>query len=371
MENDIDRVAKLREKINERWRYNLFKICVILAIIGSITEVVIYLIDSQTRTLFLPNVLYQFRFIYIPSALNLIVIIVTYYNIHSSKLSDRAKNICSCILIYFLCANTQFIHYVYGPLLMLPVISIFVSVIFANRKLTGGITIASLVSLGLASILSANELRKGDPQLLSDTGLAALVILVSQIGASFMISYVNEQFESIASSNKREKMLIEEMHIDPLMGIYNRMALGEKVKECIDKQFTDNNCQLLLLDLDNFKSINDTYGHLCGDDVLMQLSDYIRHFTNHDVNAYRYGGEEIILIMQNCTLDAAYSLAEELRLAFSAIEFDFGEKKKVTFSGGIATLQTGQSADNWIQTADKALYQAKQLGKNRIIKSIL
>ena len=67
MENEIDRVTKLKEKINERWRINLFRICVILAAIGSITEILIYLIDANTRTLFLPHLLYQFRFIYIPS----------------------------------------------------------------------------------------------------------------------------------------------------------------------------------------------------------------------------------------------------------------------------------------------------------------
>lgn len=369
MENDCSRVAKLREKINERWRYNLFKICVLLAIIGSITEIVIYIIDSNSRNLFLPNNLYQLRFIYIPSFLNLIMILFTYINIRSKKLSDQTKNICSCVLIYFLCANTQFIHYVYGPLLMLPVISVFVSVIFANKKLTFGILIASLCSLMAATIVSANELRRGDPQLLSDTGLAALVITVSYIGASLMISYVNEQFENIATSNQREKILIEELHLDSLMGIYNRMALTEKINCCINDVHIPDNLQLLLLDIDNFKRINDTFGHLSGDEVLIQLSDTIRQFTNQNVNAYRYGGEEIILIMQNYTLSDAYLLSEELRLTFSAIEFDFGEKLHITFSGGIATFTNGQTAEEWILSADNALYQAKRLGKNRIVKA--
>lgn len=368
MENDKTRVAKLREKINERWRYNLFKICVLLAAIGSVTEIVIYLIDSHTRTLFLPDFLYQLRFIYIPSSLNLIVILITYNRIHSNHLSDNTKNIWSCILIYFLCANTQFIHYIYGPLLILPVISIFVSIIFANRRLTFGITISSLISLAASSIVSANELRKNDPQLIADTGLAALVLLVSQIGASLMIAYVNEQFESIATSNQREKMLIEEMHLDPLMGIYNRMALNEKIAFCLEQKLFFNNCQLLLLDLDDFKSINDTYGHLSGDDVLIQLSDTIRRFTSQTINAYRYGGEEIILIFENHTLEDAYALSEKLRLAFTSLTFDFDEKNHVTFSGGISTLQENTTAESWIHSADTALYQAKLQGKNRIVK---
>ena len=368
MENEKNRVTKLKEKINERWRMNLFKMCVVLAAIGSITEIVIYLIDSNTKTLFLPNLLYQFRFIYIPSSMNLIVILLTYHYINSQKLSDTAKNIWSCVLIYFLCANTQFIHYVYGPLLMLPIVSIFVSIMFGNRRLTRGITIASLISLTAASIVASQELRQGDPQLLVDSALAALVIIVSQIGASLMISYVNEQFDNIAKSNMREKKLIEELHLDPLMGIFNRMALNEKTEECINFGMTDGNCHMLLLDIDNFKMINDTYGHLNGDEVLIKLSDIIRQFTGRNVTAYRYGGEEIILIMQHYSIESAFVLAEDLRLAFSSLTFDFSPKESFTFSGGLSSLQENQAADNWMSHADQALYQAKRLGKNRIIK---
>lgn len=368
MENESDRVTKLKEKINERWRMNLFRICVVLAVIGSMTEIVIYLIDANIRTLFLPHLLYQFRFIYIPSSLNLIVILLTYHYIRAPKLSDTVKNIWSCILIYFLCANTQVIHYVYGPLLMLPVVSIFVSIIFGNRKLTRAITIASLLSLALASIISSQELRRGDPQLLSDSGLAALVIIVSQIGASLMISYVNEQFDNIAKSNQREKQLIKEMHLDPLMGIYNRMALNEKIEECLVPSMTGDNCQLLIFDIDNFKTINDTYGHLNGDEVLIRLSDTIRQFTGRNVTAYRYGGEEIILIMQHHSAESAYILAEKLRMAFSAQKFDFSPESPITFSGGLATLTEGATMEDWIKSADIALYQAKRLGKNRVVR---
>ncbi len=369
MENTNDRTTKLRENINERWRHNLFVICVLLAAIGSVAEIVIYLIDSEIKTLFLPDNLYRLRFIYIPSSLNIVVIFLTYFHLHSKRLSDNAKNIWSCILIYFLCANTQFIHYVYGPLLMLPVISIFFSVIFANRKLTRAMTIASICSLSAATYVSAHELRQGDPQLIADTGLAALVILVAQIGASLMIAYVEEQFQSIASSNNREKMLIEELHLDPLMGIYNRMALKEKLISCIAMDYEPNQTQLLIIDIDDFKKINDSYGHLCGDDVLIKLSDTIRRFTCRNVNAYRYGGEEIVLIMQHYTLQDAYELAEELRTAFSSTTYNFSKTECITFSGGIATLQPRQNADSWMKMADEALYQSKSSGKNKITRA--
>ncbi len=367
MDMEKDRVTTLKEEINSRWRKNLFHICVILAAIGTVTEIVIYMVDARLGVLFLPKLLYQFRFIYIPSSLNILVAVITYKKIHSPKLQDNAKNIWSCVLIYFLCANTQFIHYVYGPLLMLPVISIFVSIMFGNRKLTRSMTIASLVSLSGAVFMSAIELRKDDPQLVADAFLAVLVMLVAQIAASLLISYVNEQFESLSNSNRRVNQLIEEIHLDPLMGINNRMALNEKVEECIAQEWEDNACHLLMLDIDDFKNVNDTYGHLCGDEVLIQLSDTIRKFTGRTVNAFRYGGEEIMIITTRETLDETYARAEKLRLAFYSLKYDFAPNLSISFSGGIATLRKGQTADEWIAQADSALYEAKRLGKNRIV----
>ncbi len=368
MDGGTSRATNLKEKINERWRMNLFKTCALLAVIGFVTEVVIYLIDANTRTLFLPYRLYRHRFIYIPSTLNLLVMMVTYNRINSRKLTDNQKNVWSCILIYYLCANIQFIHYVYGPLLALPCIAVLVTIIFGNRTLTMGITLASLVSLCAAGLVASMELRKGDPQLYSDVFLAGLVIVVAEIAASFMIAYVNEQFDSLEQSNKREKELIKELHVDPLMGIYNRMALGEKIEECITLDQTDGTCHMLMMDIDDFKGINDTYGHLNGDDVLIQLSDTIRTFTKRNINAYRYGGEELVIIAQHLSLEETYELAENLRKAFAKSRYDFAPEKAVTFSGGIATLMVDETADEWIAQADEALYEAKRRGKNCIVK---
>jgi len=357
----------LQEKINERWRTNLFHICILFAAIGSAAEIIIYMIDSNTRTLFLPNNIYRWRFIYIPSMLNLIVIITTYFCIKSVRFSNNSKNVWSCILIYFLCANTQFIHYVYGPLLMLPCIAIFMSILFANNKLTLGLTICSILSLGCATIVASHELRRDDPQLIIDTVLAVLIIIISYIGTTLMTKYVNEQLDYIIRSNVREKELIEELHLDSLMGIYNRKALHEKAKSCFIGCLKNGECHMLLLDIDDFKKINDSYGHLNGDEVLISLSKLLKQVSTRNIIAYRYGGEEIVLIIQHKTIDEAYLLAEQIRNSFSECRYSFAPQLSVTFSGGIATLQLGQSVEEWFHDADSALYKAKKLGKNQLV----
>ena len=89
------------ESMNAKWRMELFKICVGLAAIGSVAEVAIYWYDSTHRTLFLPLALYRARFIYIPSSLNIIVIVVTYLCLKSEKMTNTQKNVSACLLIYF------------------------------------------------------------------------------------------------------------------------------------------------------------------------------------------------------------------------------------------------------------------------------
>lgn len=360
----------VRIAINEKWRKNLFIICVILAAIGTAAEILIYMVDRNLRVLFLPEPMYRFRFIYLPSSINLLTIILTYFFLHKAKLSDTAKNIWSCVLIFVLCANTQITHYVYGPLLMLPVIAIFFSVIFGNRRLTRAITVASYLSLAIAAYLSSIELRKNDTQLVSDIFLAGLVIFVAHLGASLMDAYIIEQYHSIAAGNTRQSQLIEELHIDSLMGIYNRMALNERIHDCENEHKEQGaDYTMLLFDIDDFKKINDSYGHLKGDEVLVELADIIRNCENINLSAYRYGGEEIVLIFRNSDAQRAYEIGERIRMDFSRKRFDGIEDLSITISGGIAEISDTSSGEEWIQAADEAMYLAKKKGKNRIVIS--
>lgn len=355
---------EFQENLNNKWRWNLFSICVVLAAIGSVTEIVIYLYDSAHKTLFLPLPLYRARFIYIPSTLNIIVIILTAFILRWKRLSNRTKNAAACFLIYFLCANTQCIHYVYGPLLMLPSIAIFVSILFADKILTILITIASFISLAIASYQASIELRQGDPQLLSDTGLAALVFLVSYFGASLLTNYVSQQMNYILNSNARQKKLIEECNVDPLLGINNRRALENELADICNTQSEES--ILVMIDIDDFKRVNDTYGHLYGDEVLIHLADLLKENKQY-FSPYRYGGEEIILIMSSITLSEAYSICDQIRQNFENSKYSFSPKEKITFSAGMHHYVKGMSGTAWINSADQLMYVAKSNGKNCIM----
>jgi diguanylate cyclase (GGDEF)-like protein len=353
-------------EIQEKWRSDLFRICVILAVIGSICEVVIYCIDASTKTLFLPNNIYRIRFIYIPSTLNLLMILLTLFYLKTKSISNAAKNCWSCALILFLCINTQFIHYVYGPLLALPCLAIFVSVLFANKKLTLSLFLVSCASIAVSCLQASRELRKDDPQLLTDMGLAMVIMLVSYIGSSLLIRYVQQQISFILQSGKRESELLYKLQLDNLLGIYNRSKLDYVLDELTSSKNIGVSDAVLMIDIDDFKNVNDQYGHLNGDQVLIRLADLIRQKVKRNMVPCRYGGEEIVIVFRGTAQHEVYDFAETLREEFYRQVYDFAPELKVSFSGGIAVFNDGMTREEWLKQADANMYQAKAAGKNTI-----
>lgn len=173
---------------------------------------------------------------------------------------------------------------------------------------------------------------------------------------------------SLALSNiaLREKLRTQSLR-DPLTGLYNRRYMEDALKRYVNlAQRTGTPISVLMIDLDNFKRLNDEHGHAKGDavlrDVAGQLVDTLRP---SDVIA-RYGGEELLVIMPKCSLENAATKAELLRKRVEALSAAHGTEISASF--GIATVpETATGAGDVITMADSALYGAKQAGKNRVV----
>ena len=160
---------------------------------------------------------------------------------------------------------------------------------------------------------------------------------------------------------------------DALTRIYNRHSFDERlVYEIKRRRRYRHDLSLLMLDLDHFKTVNDTYGHKAGDMVLRKVGDILTNtFRTTDLPA-RYGGEEFVVLLPHTTEEAAWKLAERVRAVVEECSFDFdGQKFTVTASIGVATVEGGAltSDDELIVKADKALYQAKNNGRNMVVVS--
>ncbi len=163
-----------------------------------------------------------------------------------------------------------------------------------------------------------------------------------------------------------DKKLVEELSLtDSLLGIYNR----RKFNEIIDYQFTvwrrfKEPFSLIFIDLDDFKSVNDLYGHNQGDRVLIEFTNVINK-TIRDVDSFcRWGGEEFLIICPYTDVEGVQVLAQKARTELENYTFtDIGQK---TASFGVATVNEKDTIDTLIKRADEALYKAKKLGKNRV-----
>ncbi|MGB5867886.1 MAG: GGDEF domain-containing protein [Arcobacteraceae bacterium] len=165
-------------------------------------------------------------------------------------------------------------------------------------------------------------------------------------------------------------MLKKTVLIDPMTTLYNRRFLNELVDSNIPSRITDNHIHsILMVDIDFFKQVNDTYGHATGDEVIKTLGTIMKESIRDSDMAVRYGGEEFLILLLNTTRKSSIATANSIKNKFSLCEFSSpSETFKKTLSIGIAYYpENGETLWKVIKYADEALYVAKNTGRNKIV----
>lgn len=166
------------------------------------------------------------------------------------------------------------------------------------------------------------------------------------------------------------KRLHESSRIDPLMGIQNRLAFEERLEKFTAKAFeAGGRCGVVMCDIDHFKSYNDTYGHMLGDQLLSSVAEAIRGSLRADDRAYRFGGDEIVVLLPGQDVAGAALVAERLCATVAGLELRniAPQPLRATISLGVAASAASGPSLAWealIDRADQALYAAKQAGRN-------
>ena len=172
-----------------------------------------------------------------------------------------------------------------------------------------------------------------------------------------------EQLRAELEAQRREAML------DPLTGLFNRRAMAQHLEQLWDNP--EAHLSVLVLDIDHFKRINDTYGHAIGDVVIRNVADTVRRSVRGEDIAVRYGGEEFVVLLPNTALEGAITVAETIRKRIEALRLvrknDNFSLDPFTISLGVAQRGAHDDRDGLIERADRALYQAKTGGRNRVM----
>jgi len=179
---------------------------------------------------------------------------------------------------------------------------------------------------------------------------------------------ITERNKANEELKRLHQILIRQATSDPLTGIANRIKFNEVlVKEIArSKRFTLP-LSLIMMDIDHFKAVNDTYGHIAGDNVLREFASRVSKSVRKNDLFTRWGGEEFMILVTNVTRSGTVIFAEKLRLEIEA--FDFSPVGRITCSFGVTGYEKTDTIDSFIKKADVALYRAKSAGRNRVESS--
>ena len=171
----------------------------------------------------------------------------------------------------------------------------------------------------------------------------------------------------ISALTKQVKALEEQTNLDALTKVYNRHALINYLEKVCAKKELPYTFHLLLLDIDDFKIINDTYGHLAGDKVLIYMSNILKKTLRDGDKIFRYGGEEFVIILNRVGDEQCKKITSRLRALIEENQLIYkGQKLNLTASIGTTRYKQSDTPETLIARADKALYRAKTTGKNKI-----
>ena len=262
-----------------------------------------------------------------------------------------------CFFIFFL-----IVIYIYGPIGLTPFFSmmaITLAVYITPNRLIHSQIISVLFNVLFFLFYSHFVQTIDNVQLVKLIQYTLVFLIFGNIQAYLTNIYRRKRF-----ANSRE--LLRLSVTDTLTGVYNRAKFDIELSSWVDVCLKDGHpLSLAIFDIDCFKNVNDNYGHMAGDSILLNVTSTIKSsIRNTDVFA-RWGGDEFVILLPNTDAKQAFEITERIRISIQNSKYN--DIENVTCSFGLVSLQKGDNTESLLQRADKYLYRAKKMGKNTVV----
>ncbi|MEA4987041.1 MAG: GGDEF domain-containing protein [Anaerovorax sp.] len=364
---------------NNRWSHTLEKRRMQISnlfwgivLIEFITEVSIFIILKNNHFFHvrMTESKYLWHYALLPSLINILFVSFSSICQRSQSMNTGQKNNSILITGSAMCFIIAYFHDAVFIVYASFTIPIMVASLFGEVKKTKIVFLSNVILSTLCWIhsffLTTESLEIFFINLIAFYAILFASYLICQV----LISYNKENLIYLRSGYRLQETLREQVKQDSLTGLYNQNTFFSYVNTVLKEDLSKGKITALaILDLDDFKKINDTYGHSTGNEVLTRLSKMLRiYFSEENEFVSRYGGEEFSILFRNTTQEIAAEKIDGFRAEFTKLSFSSMNNKSVTFSVGIAQSKFFiDTPDDLFDRADHALYQAKAQGKDRSV----
>jgi diguanylate cyclase (GGDEF)-like protein len=353
-----------------KWYMILWKMFFVIAIIFSLIEVLLFFSFTKKAEHSMTYEAYILSRIVVPVFIYFISLLVSYYLLKAKKLEEWKNEWVISVLIFIVLVTFSLEHYLLLPIIFLPLIAVVATAIFANTGITITLTLLNIAAIVINNVRLFHISEWKGFNFVGNMAVAILIALGFCVITVVLNMYNNELVESINDTNVKQMNLMTELKKDPLTGLYNRRSFEESLEaEILRTEETGEKAYIAIFDIDHFKNVNDTYGHSNGDVVIKALCKMLKEKSKDSGLAFRYGGEEFVILFSDVDLSKVINVVEDVRTEFRCYYFQFMNNSGITCSCGIAEYAAGESSKAWFNRADSSLYKAKEAGRNRTVVS--
>ncbi|MBQ0051908.1 MAG: GGDEF domain-containing protein [Treponema sp.] len=359
-----------RDQHFRKWQKKISRICWIGSTIVLVVELLIFFLFWNSNTLNRSPESYLLIRIICPSGINFLTSLALALILKKIKITPKQGNYCASFAVLICCSTVAIFHTAFEFLLMSLTLPVFICTIFGDQKLLKHLAVFDVLAFGIAATVLLTESQNNTIfEVVSVLSLAALVG-ISFLIANALVRTQLEHLKFIYKSYKKQLDLIHALKIEPFTQLYNKNAL-EGCMNAYLRKYEENifDPTLVMIDIDHFKAVNDTYGHESGDIVLLTLADIIKEQMDGIRHAFRFGGEEFVLIFEKEDREYVLNKVQTIKDIFCEATYDFAEGLHFSFSAGVAKPQHGWDRSQWFNATDSALYNAKETGRNKIVEA--
>lgn len=351
----------------EKWRNLLFRANVIIACLIFLSEVIIYFILQAESLVLQPLPEYFFRYLIMPTIFDALILLTGKLFLQMLPPRGRFINYIPVIQMTLICLVVAGTHYIFSVTLCIFCFPIFSTTLFNNKKMTTRITILSilcvLITLLIRTFLSDSSSK--DTYLIEESLIALAITLDTTLLSNILNDHQNAQRNIIETSFQKQVQMQDLLNHDQLTSLYSHTAFMNHLHTVLDSaDYEDLLYVLAIIKIDDFRSINDEYGHSNGDIILRRVSTLIQNYCDKNAFAARYTGTEFVILFSGTTLHQCHHLINDLKIDFGTQTFDFMDTP-ITLSCGLSSFMPGENADSFFKRTQDALLSAKKTGKNK------